>query len=138
MFKLIGISILVALLLTSVSAQTSVWTPSSGHTQIPIWPKEPPDSQPAPGPEFAKKADSLVAGKPWISVSNVAQPTVTVYSPPKKNTGVSMIVFPGGGYQVLAIDLEGTEICDWLTSKGITAVLLKYRVPAERGGPYGG
>lgn len=40
-----------------------------------------------------------------------------------------MIVFPGGGYQILAIDLEGTEVCDWLTSKGLTCVLLKYRVP---------
>jgi acetyl esterase/lipase len=45
-------------------------------------------------------------------------------------------VFPGGGYQCLAIDLEGTEICDWLTSKGITAMLLKYRVPTPRVGRY--
>jgi acetyl esterase/lipase len=41
------------------------------------------------------------------------------------------VVFPGGGYQILAIDLEGTEVCDWLTSKGITCVLSKYRVPGE-------
>jgi acetyl esterase/lipase len=54
---------------------------------------------------------------------------MTVYSPKGSNTGVAVIVFPGGGYQALAIDLEGTEICDWLTSKGITGVLLKYRVP---------
>ena len=46
-----------------------------------------------------------------------------------------MVVFPGGGYQILAIDLEGTEVCDWLTSKGITCVLLKYRVPGEGGYP---
>jgi acetyl esterase/lipase len=46
-------------------------------------------------------------------------------------------VFPGGGYQVLAMDLEGTEVCDWLNSKGITGVLLKYRVPIKRVGPYG-
>jgi acetyl esterase/lipase len=39
------------------------------------------------------------------------------------------VVFPGGGYRILAIDLEGTEVCDWLTSRGITCVLLKYRVP---------
>jgi acetyl esterase/lipase len=45
------------------------------------------------------------------------------------NTGAAVVVFPGGGYKELAIDLEGTEVCDWLTSKGITAVLLKYRVP---------
>jgi len=46
-----------------------------------------------------------------------------------ENTGVGIVVLPGGGYSVLAIDLEGTEVCDWLTSRGITCVLLKYRVP---------
>ena len=56
---------------------------------------------------------------------------MTVYSPEGKNTGAVVVVFPGGGYEDLAIDLEGTEICDWLTSKGITCVLLKYRVPGE-------
>ncbi len=45
------------------------------------------------------------------------------------NTGAAVLVFPGGGYQVLAMDLEGTEICDWLTARGITCVLLRYRVP---------
>jgi acetyl esterase/lipase len=65
---------------------------------------------------------------------------MTVYSPKGKNTGAAVVVFPGGGYQVLAIDLEGTEVCDWLTSKGITCVLLKYRVtdvgPYPKSGPY--
>jgi acetyl esterase/lipase len=65
---------------------------------------------------------------------------MTVYSPSGKNTGVAVVVFPGGGYWILAIDLEGTEACDWLTSKGITCVLLKYRVPGDhlspRSGPY--
>jgi len=61
---------------------------------------------------------------------------MTVYSPTRKNTGVATAVFPGGGYNCLAIDLEGTEICDWLTSRGITAVLLKYRVPLKKVGPY--
>jgi acetyl esterase/lipase len=61
---------------------------------------------------------------------------MTVYSPKGTNTGVAVVVFPGGGYMCLAIDIEGTEICDWLTSRGITAVLLKYRVPVTRVGPY--
>jgi acetyl esterase/lipase len=65
---------------------------------------------------------------------------MTVYSPKGKNTGVAVVVFPGGGYQVLAIDLEGTEVCDWLTPKGITCVLMKYRVtdvgPYPKSGPY--
>jgi acetyl esterase/lipase len=70
-----------------------------------------------------------VAGRPWLQVRNVSRPTLTVYSPTGRNTGAAVVVFPGGGYQLLAIDLEGTEVCDWLTSKGITCVLLKYRVP---------
>jgi len=76
-------------------------------------------------------AKDLVAGRPWIYINNVSRPTMTVYSPKGKNTGAAVVVFPGGGYQILAIDLEGTEVCDWLTSKGITCVLLKYRVPGE-------
>jgi len=61
---------------------------------------------------------------------------MTVYSPQGNNTGAAVVVFPGGGYNILAIDLEGTEACDWLTSKGITCVLLKYRVPCVKEGPY--
>jgi acetyl esterase/lipase len=61
---------------------------------------------------------------------------MTVYSPKGKNNGVAVVVFPGGGYNCLAIDLEGTEICDWLTSKGFTAVLLKYRVPTPIREPF--
>jgi acetyl esterase/lipase len=54
---------------------------------------------------------------------------MTVYPAKGKNTGAAVLVFPGGGYEVLAIDLEGTEVCDWLNSRGIACVLLKYRVP---------
>src|SRR2546430_17504206 len=61
---------------------------------------------------------------------------MTVYPPAGRNTGAAVVVFPGGGYNVLAIDLEGTEACDWLTSRGITCVLLKYRVPCVKSGPY--
>jgi acetyl esterase/lipase len=79
---------------------------------------------------------NLVAGKPWAFVENVSRPTLTVYSPKGTNTGVAVLIFPGGGYDILAIDLEGTEICDWLTSRGITAILLKYRVPTPKLGRY--
>ena len=109
----------------------ATWRPSPGHTQVPIWPGAVPDAQPAAGPEdMIVKGDDVIAGKPGVEVvDNVSQPTMTVYSPKGMNTGVAVIVCPGGGYKVLAIDLEGTEVCDWLTSRGITAVLLKYRVP---------
>lgn len=113
------------------------WQPSSGHTQLPIWPGTVPDAQPVAGPEIAKTTgmEFLVAGRPAVGVSRVSQPTMTVYAPQGKNTGAAIVVFPGGGYLDLAIDLEGTEVCDWLMSKGITCVLLKYRVPGEPGYP---
>ena len=116
-----------------VTAQTG-WQPSPGHSQIPIWPEAAPDAQPVAGPEAAFTSsgkDGLIAGKPVVGVSNVTRPTITIYAPKAKNTNAAVVVFPGGGYQVLAIDLEGTEVCDWLTSQGITCVLLKYRVPGD-------
>jgi acetyl esterase/lipase len=119
-------------------AQTPGWQPSPGHTQIPIWPGPVPDAQPVAGPEKQMTAKSLVAGKPWIYVGPVSRPTMTVYSPKGKNTGAAVVVFPGGGYWILAIDLEGTEVCDWLTSKGVTCVLLKYRVPGDGNEPQSG
>jgi acetyl esterase/lipase len=114
----------------SLPAQT--WQPSPGHTQIPIWPGAIPDARPVTGPEILKTDDKdLVAGKPWVYINTVSRPTMTVYSPKGKNTGAAVVVFPGGGYQILAIDLEGTEVCDWLVTRGVTCVLLKYRVPGE-------
>lgn len=113
-----------------LNAQTPAWQPSPGNAQVPIWPQSVPDAQPVPGAEYAKPVEGeLVGGKPWVEVGNVSRPTMTVYSPKGNNTGVAVVVFPGGGFQILAIDLEGTEVCDWLTSRGITCVLLKYRVP---------
>lgn len=116
----------------SLSAQTASWQPSFGHTQQPIWPGKVPDAQPVPGPETMKiDSDFFVAGSHVTGVFNVTQPTMTIYSPTEKSTGAAILVFPGGGFQGLAIDLEGTEVCDWLTSAGITCVLLKYRVPSR-------
>lgn len=128
-------SLIVPLLLVTLpgdlTAQKFIWQPSPGHRQEPIWPAgKIPDPQPVKGPEFALSSgkDFLVAGKSAVEIDNVTAPTMTIYLPKEKNTGAAVVVFPGGGYQVLAIDLEGTEVCDWLTQKGITCVLLKYRV----------
>jgi acetyl esterase/lipase len=123
-------SLYFAFALSGLGAQT-VWQPSAGHVQIPLWPGVPPNAQPPSGPETVTTTGKreLVAGRPWTYISNVSRPTITVYSPKGRNTGAAVVVFPGGGYQILAIDLEGTEVCDWLTSRGITCVLAKYRVP---------
>ena len=116
------------------------WHPTPGHTEMPIWPSAIPDPVPTAGPEVDKTTpkDNLIAGKPLYHLGNVSIPTLTLYPPKGKNTGAAVVVFPGGGYQILAIDLEGTEVCDWLTSSGITCVLLKYRVPAPHSGRYWG
>jgi len=120
-------------------AGQAAWQPSPGHEQRPIWPAVIPDAEAAAGPEVVA-TESLVAGRPWVSVRKVSRPTMTVFSPEGNITGAAVVVFPGGGYQILAIDLEGTEVCDWLTPRGITCVLLKYRVTDvgryPKSGPY--
>jgi len=114
-----------------MQAHANVWQPSAGHTQIPVWPGTPPHDQPAPGPEYALTGRKLIGGRPVTAVFNVTRPTMTVYAPSGKSTGAAVVVFPGGGFEGLAIDLEGTDACTWLTSLGITCVLLKYRVPSS-------
>jgi acetyl esterase/lipase len=139
--KLLIFAVCVLSAFGSLRAQKPVWQPSPGHTQVAIWQGAAPDPQPVAGPEFVETDPKfLIAGRTVAGISNVTRPTMTVYSAEGKNTGAAVIVFPGGGYQGLAIDLEGTEVCDWLTPKGITCVLLKYRVtdvgPYPKSGPY--
>jgi acetyl esterase/lipase len=113
-------------------AQQAGWEPASGHVTMALWPHPPAGT--APEIDATTSQDHLVAGKPLIRLTNVSNPTITLYQPAGKNTGAAVVVFPGGSYRVLAIDLEGTEVCDWLNSIGVACVLLKYRVPDS--GPY--
>jgi acetyl esterase/lipase len=117
-------------------AQKPAWAPAPGHTTLALWPHGAPGAKPNPEPEvdINTSKDGLIAGRPIIRLTNVSSPTLTLYSPAGKNTGAAVVVFPGGGYHILAIDLEGTEVCTWLNSAGITCVLLRYRVPDT--GPY--
>jgi acetyl esterase/lipase len=62
-------------------------------------------------------------------ISNVTEPTITYYIPKNKTTDAAVIICPGGGYGILAYDHEGTEIAEWFNNKGMTAVVLKYRLP---------
>jgi len=103
---------------------------------IPLWPGGAPGETNKIGEEtdITKESDNNVAGKRLIRLGNVSKPTLTVYRPAKeKDNGAAVVVFPGGGYNILALDLEGTEVCEWLNSMGVTAVLLKYRVPKRAG-----
>jgi acetyl esterase/lipase len=126
--KKLLLSAVIALECLSIHGET--WPPK-GDTQIPIWPDRPPGESEAAGkPEtLAEDRDNLVAGKPYKYISHVSVPTMTVYPPKEENNGGAIVVFPGGGFQILAIDLEGTEICDWVITNHMTCILLKYRVP---------
>jgi acetyl esterase/lipase len=121
---------------TGLWAQKPAWQPAPGHLSLPLWPNGTPGAALSSLPEIDTTTgkDNLIAGKPVIRLGDVSRPTLTVYSPENKNTGAAVVVFPGGSYRMLAIDLEGTEVCAWLNASGITCVLLKYRVPDS--GPY--
>ncbi len=103
---------------------------------IRLWPTQPPGETTSLPAEVdtTKPTDRLVNGKRIVRLGNVSDPTITIYSPdPAKNAGAAVIVAPGGGYSILAYELEGTEVCEWLNSIGVTGVLLKYRVPQRPG-----
>lgn len=104
------------------STKTTGSTPEKPYTvskEIPIW------SNGIPNFELISGEETLVDG----IARNVSVPTVKIYSPVKDNSGAAVLVFPGGGYTKLAMELEGSEICEWLASIGVTGILLKYRVP---------
>lgn len=103
---------------------------------VDLWPGGAPDEKQTFGDEKdqSEPGKGLVAGKPVIRLGNVTKPMITIYKPPAdKDTGAAVLVCPGGGYHILAYDLEGTEVCEWFNSIGVTAVLLKYRVPRRDG-----
>jgi acetyl esterase/lipase len=107
---------------------------ASSPMTIHLWPGTPPGNKGSVGPEHdtTKPEDRKVAGKPVIRLTDVANPTLTIFRPSSgRNTGAAVLVCPGGAYRILAMDLEGSEICRWLNSISVTAGLLKYRVPRQ-------
>jgi acetyl esterase/lipase len=123
-----NLPVLLVIFLAALSAEAS--------EPMALWPKGAPGEKGDIGEErdMTKPGDGLSGGKTVIRIGNVSTPTLTLYQPaPEKDTGAAVVVCPGGGYNILAMDLEGTEVCQWLNSAGVTAVLLKYRVPARKG-----
>ena len=103
-------------------------------TTLPLWPTGAPE--PYTGPpetDITKPTDRLVVGKSLAHLTNIGVPNLAFYpAPANNNTGATIVVFPGGGYRILAYDLEGTEVCTWLNSIGVNCALIKYRVPIEK------
>ncbi len=122
-------SVLWTILVVSYSSFTA-----AEPTVINVWPLKAPGENKDLPPEAnqSKPTDPLIAGKPIIKLGNVSTPQLAIYRPaPDKSNGTSVIICPGGGHNILAYDLEGTEVAAWLNSLGITGIVLKYRVPAR-------
>lgn len=104
----------------------------AGPVVVELWPGKPPGETAGVGEE---KLEEPKPGQSGVKrLTNVSSPTIAVYRPPReKETGAAVVVCPGGGYRILAIEHEGTDVAAWLNSIGVTAVLLKYRVPARPG-----
>jgi acetyl esterase/lipase len=102
------------------STQSHQWLASlrAGGEQVALWPAGLAITRPeVTGPETAS--------------NNVVRPTMTIYRPAGRNSGAALMVYPGGGYQGLAVGLEGTEVCDWATRIGMTCAVVRYRVPQK-------
>jgi len=103
---------------------------------IDVWPGKPPGDKVDVGEEKVTEIKS--GASPVMLITNVSRPTLTIFKPAKDlDTGAAVIIAPGGGYNVLAWDLEGEEVARWLTSVGVTGIVLKYRVPRRPGSPSG-
>lgn len=96
-----------------------------------------PDQVPGENVQLVEKDDwdgPFVGGKPVLRKTNVSNPEITLYLVKEDGKNhPAVLVCPGGGYGILAYDMEGTEVCEWLNSLGMSAILLKYRVPRREG-----
>jgi endo-1,4-beta-xylanase len=101
---------------------------------LPVWPDEPPAWNAPSQPEFdtTTAKSNKIAGRRLMRLTNVSRPELHVFRPTIASTNTTVLIAPGGGYSILAWDLEGTEIATWLQSLGITAIVLKYRVPTRQ------
>jgi len=111
---------------------------AAASAPIRLWPGTAPDDPSGIPAEVAETTpgDPAAHTLAVTRITNVTVPTITIYQPdPKHDTGAAVVVCPGGAYHHLAIDKEGTEVCQWLNSIGVTGVLLKYRVPQREGFP---
>lgn len=129
--KVVACGFVFAVLCASVAPRSEARYAAASEETLNLWPDKPPG-------ETGTVAEEKVEKKAIVTITNVSKPTITVTHPPKeKNTGVAVVVCPGGGYNILAYEHEGTQVSEWLNSLGVTAVLLKYRVPRREGTPRG-
>jgi len=115
-------------------ALTTIGIAAEPSQVISLWPATAPGEKGDIGPE--RDQPPREGQKPVRRVTDVSQPTLSVFRPAAdKDTKSAVVICPGGGYSILAWDLEGTEIAEWFNSIGVTGIVLKYRVPARKDRP---
>ena len=119
---------LVAFLVGAVGAWVAGAAPRKPDEVVPLWPGVPPGISRATGPE--RKVEGRP--RPFYQLTEIATPVLEVFLPSAagQRNGTAVLVCPGGGLQRLAYEHEGLEVADWLNSIGLTAIVLKYRLPA--------
>ncbi|HCS50060.1 alpha/beta hydrolase [uncultured Rubinisphaera sp.] len=122
------------LIMTAMILAFGLNTSVNAQEVLKVWPGKPsgPDREVGPEQDITKPTDRLIAGRRIIKLANVSTPEIHVYFPEEsKQNGSSVVICPGGGFNILAWDLEGTEVAEWLNEIGVIAVVLKYRVPTR-------
>jgi acetyl esterase/lipase len=122
--------VLFALALTAALGFAGPTRAADKPLVVDVWPGQAPGESGKIGEEKMEESGNVKR------ISNVTHPTLTVFRPAKdKDTGAAVVIAPGGGYNILAWDLEGTEVADWLNSIGVTGIVLKYRIPRRPDSP---
>jgi acetyl esterase/lipase len=126
---------LATLALLPLAFVSRAQTPPTPLITIPLWPHATPEPPQTTEPEadITKPTDNPISGHRTARLTNVTVPTLAVYPPHDHSNGTAALVFPGGGYHILAWDGEGLDPCHWLNSLGMTCLLVKYRVPQPDG-----
>jgi acetyl esterase/lipase len=121
----------------SLAAFASASLAPAQDTSLPLWPHATPEPAQTTQPEAdtTTPTDGFISGHRTARLTNVTVPTLSIYSPHGRtpSNGAAALVFPGGGYRILAWDGEGLDACKWLNSLGMTCLLVKYRVPQPPG-----
>jgi acetyl esterase/lipase len=122
----------VALMPLALVAALAAFPAGAQQTVLPLWPHGTPEPAQTTAPEtdVTKPTDGLISGRRTARLTNVTNPTLSVY-PAHNGNGAAALVFPGGGYVRLAWNGEGTDVCEWLNSLGVACLLVKYRVPEQ-------
>jgi acetyl esterase/lipase len=132
-----SVSLKLRLALTGLSLLLSLMAQASADEPVvmDVWPGRVAGDHGEIGPERIRRVDEAPSPDA-IWITNVTRPTIKVFRPSRQmNSGVAVVICPGGGYWNLAWDKEGEEVAQWLNTLGITGVVLKYRVPRRPGEP---